>query len=57
MARSSFRRRIVETLQQDLPVIPIVWYDQIIAVHSRIAGFTVDPFEHRLRLEALTVRA
>jgi peptide/nickel transport system substrate-binding protein len=32
-------------LQQELPVIPIVWYDQIVAVSRTIDGFVIDPFE------------
>ncbi len=55
--RASLRRRIVETLQSELPVIPIVWYDQIVAVNKRVEGFRVDPFEHQLRLEHLTMRS
>jgi len=55
--RPPIRRRIVEILQQELPVILIVWYDQIVAVGSRVDGFVVDPFEHRVRLERLTARS
>jgi len=55
--RPPIRRRIVEILQQELPVIAVVWYDQIVAVGNRIEGFDVDPFEHCLRLERLTVKS
>jgi peptide/nickel transport system substrate-binding protein len=43
--RQALRRSIVATLQQELPVIPIVWYDQIVAVSRTIDGFVIDPFE------------
>jgi len=56
-SRSSLRHSIVETMQRELPVIPIVWYDQIVGVHKRIEGFAVDPFELRLRPETLSVRS
>ena len=43
--RHSLRRSIVTTLQQELPVIPIVWFDQIVGVSRTIDGFVIDPFE------------
>ena len=43
--RQPLRLAIVTTLQQELPVIPIVWYDQIVAVSRAIEGFVIDPFE------------
>ena len=46
--RALCRQRIAAVLQRELPVIPIVWYEQITAVADRIQGFVMDPFEQRL---------
>jgi peptide/nickel transport system substrate-binding protein len=43
--QQALRRSIVGTLQQELPVIPIVWFEQIVAVSRSIDGFVIDPFE------------
>lgn len=51
VTKSALRRIIAGNLQDELPVIPIVWYDQIIAVSNRLDGFVSDPFEQRLALE------
>ncbi len=32
-------------LQNDLPVLPITWYDHIVAVSHQITGVKIDPFE------------
>lgn len=53
VAKAGLRRAIVGVLQEELPVIPIVWYDQIAAVGSGLAGFVNDPFEQRLSLDRL----
>jgi peptide/nickel transport system substrate-binding protein len=55
-ARARLRRAIVGVLQNELPVIPVVWYDQIVAVSNRFAGFVNDPFEQRLHLDRIEVR-
>lgn len=53
----ALRRRIVEIIQTEVPLIPVVWYDQIVAMGTGIEGFVSDPFEQRLRLNALSRRA
>lgn len=47
------RRRIVSILHAELPVIPIVWYDQIVAVRRDVAGFVNDPFEQNFHMDRL----
>ncbi|MGQ3073864.1 MAG: ABC transporter substrate-binding protein [Ferrovibrionaceae bacterium] len=39
------KRTVAQILQQELPVIPVVWYTQTAAVSKRIGGFEIDPFE------------
>ncbi|MCB1466241.1 MAG: ABC transporter substrate-binding protein, partial [Rhizobiaceae bacterium] len=55
--RAASRHRLTEILQEDLPVIPIVWYSQIFAVSDGLDGFVNDPFEQRLYLERLSFKA
>ena len=37
--------RISDILNTELPIIPIAWYDNHVAVSSRVGGFNQDPFE------------
>ncbi|WP_035244698.1 ABC transporter substrate-binding protein [Desulfonatronovibrio hydrogenovorans] len=39
--------KISEILNTDLPVIPVAWYDDHVAVSGKIKGFNQDPFELR----------
>lgn len=55
--RAASRHRLAEILQEDVPVIPVVWYSQIFGVSDSVEGFVNDPFEQRLYLERLTFKA
>lgn len=43
--RRPLRRRIVEILQEQAPVLPLAWYEDHVAISSRISGFVPDPHE------------
>jgi peptide/nickel transport system substrate-binding protein len=47
------RARIAEILQTDLPVIPIAWYRQTLAVARGVEGTIVDPWERTFGLQKL----
>jgi peptide/nickel transport system substrate-binding protein len=47
------RERIATTLQQALPLIPVVWYRQTLAANPRLEGVSIDPFERSYRLTQL----
>ncbi|WP_374694214.1 ABC transporter substrate-binding protein [Janthinobacterium sp. J1-1] len=51
------RAQVARELQQGLPVIPVVWYRQTMAVSRRLAGASIDPFERSYRISALTWKA
>jgi peptide/nickel transport system substrate-binding protein len=55
--RQPLRREIAQILHTELPLIPIVWYEEITAVADRIEGFVMDPCEQRLGLHRLSLRA
>lgn len=48
--RRALRRSIAAVIHDELPIIPVVWYDQIVATHPRVTGFVSDPLEQRYRL-------
>ncbi|GAA5115701.1 ABC transporter substrate-binding protein [Haloechinothrix salitolerans] len=45
-----YRTRIVETAQQELPLIPVAWYRMNAAVSDRVANFELDPLERTWRV-------
>lgn len=49
----SLRQSITHTLQAELPVIPVAWYRQHVAVAPRLAGVTLDPLERSYRLTGM----
>lgn len=48
------RARVTEILQSELPVIPIAWYRQTLAVAGRVKGATIDPWERDFGLDRLS---
>lgn len=42
---ADLRHDISSILQAELPVIPVTWYEHIVAVSVRIEGVAIDPFE------------
>lgn len=49
----SLRVTVSTALQEQLPVIPIAWYRQTVAVNQRVSGVSIDPLERSYRLTAL----
>lgn len=47
------RARVAAILQEQLPVIPVVWYRQTCAVSRRVSGARIDPFERSYRISSL----
>ncbi|EJM95635.1 ABC transporter substrate-binding protein [Herbaspirillum sp. YR522] len=52
-AAKAARSRVATVLQQQLPVIPVVWYRQTCALSRRIEGASLDAFERSYRLSRL----
>ena len=42
---ADIRKKIIAILQEELPAIPVTWYEHIVAVSNRIEGVNIDPFE------------
>lgn len=54
---AALRRQVVRTLQDALPVIPVAWYRQTVAVSARVGPVRLDPLERSYRLTAMEWRA
>ncbi|GGJ87221.1 ABC transporter substrate-binding protein [Pseudomonas matsuisoli] len=48
--QQQLRNKIVGLIQHDLPLIPIAWYRQSIAVSKKVEGAAIDPFERSFGL-------
>ncbi|MDP9991874.1 peptide/nickel transport system substrate-binding protein [Variovorax boronicumulans] len=51
------RMQVTTVLHAELPVIPITWYRQQVAVGRRLEGVSLDPLERSYRLTAMRWRA
>ncbi|WP_342713642.1 ABC transporter substrate-binding protein [Oceanisphaera psychrotolerans] len=47
---AELRREAATILQEQLPVIPVAWYQQTAAVSKQVEGFSMDPFERSYRV-------
>ncbi len=45
---------VVKTLQAELPLIPIVWYQHTVSVAKGLQGYVVDPLERKYRLNNIS---
>jgi peptide/nickel transport system substrate-binding protein len=45
LKRAAWRQEITGIIQTEMPVIPLSWYDQVVAVSKRVQGVVIDPFE------------
>jgi peptide/nickel transport system substrate-binding protein len=53
---AELRGQITSVLQDELPVIPIAWYRQQVAVNQRVEGVSLDPLERSYRLTQMRWR-
>lgn len=44
------QREVAAILQQDLPLIPVLWYRQTLAANPRLDRVSIDPYERTYRL-------
>jgi peptide/nickel transport system substrate-binding protein len=53
--KTVLRKDILKLLHEEMPVIPVSWFEHTVAVHKRVKGFVVDPFEMRYMLHTITL--
>lgn len=54
---AALRAEVTRMLQAELPIIPITWYRQQVAVSQRVIGVRLDPLERSYRLTGMGWRA
>lgn len=50
---AELRREAVAAIQNDLPVIPIAWYQQTVAISPKLEGAGIDPYERSFGLDKM----
>lgn len=53
-SQEAIRRRMMEIVHDELPIITITWYDETFAISDAIKGFVFDPFEMRYGLNRVS---
>ncbi|PLK48064.1 ABC transporter substrate-binding protein [Uliginosibacterium sp. TH139] len=51
------RKRLLQTLHEELPLIPVCWYRQNVAISKRLEGVSLDPLERSFRLTGMRWKA
>ncbi|MGP9767629.1 ABC transporter substrate-binding protein [Halomonas sp. AOP13-D3-9] len=44
---------VAERLHQQMPLIPVAWYQQTAAVSDKVEGFSIDPLERSYRIDQM----
>lgn len=50
------RTLITQAIQEELPIIPVIWYKQSVAVSKNLENVTLDPFNQTYRLNEIEVK-
>lgn len=50
----ALKQTVSQIIHDELPIIPVVYYQQNVVAHKEVKGVTLDPFERRFFLEKLS---
>jgi peptide/nickel transport system substrate-binding protein len=53
--KAALRRDMLRLLHEELPVTAVAWFEHTVAVHKRVRGLAIDPFEMRYMLHSVTL--
>lgn len=53
--KAQLRRDILAIIQEDMPVLPLAWFEHTVAVNRRVKGLVIDPYEMRYMLHAVSL--
>ncbi len=53
--KAALRKEILKIIQEEVPVAAVAWFEPTIAVHKRVKGLVVDPFEMRYMLHKVSL--
>jgi peptide/nickel transport system substrate-binding protein len=51
--KAALRKDILRLVHEELPVTPVSWFEHTVAVHKRLQGVVIDPFEMRYMLQTV----
>ncbi|MGL4636106.1 MAG: ABC transporter substrate-binding protein [Beijerinckiaceae bacterium] len=54
--KQAIRMEITKIIHDEVPVIPVAWFEHTVAVSNRVEGLVVDPFEMRYMLHTVTLK-
>lgn len=55
--KAELRHAIATTLHEELPILPVCWYEQVSGISNDVAGAVADPLEKRYLIERMTWQA
>ena len=50
----ALKQTVSQIIHDELPIIPVVYYQQNVVAHKDVKNVTLDPFERRFFLELLS---
>jgi len=53
--KAALRRDMLRLLHEEMPVTAVAWFEHTVAVHKRVRGLVIDPFEMRYMLHSVTL--
>lgn len=53
MRKTALRKDILKLIHEELPVTAVSWFEHTVAVHRRVQGLVIDPFETRYLLQTI----
>jgi peptide/nickel transport system substrate-binding protein len=51
---AALRREITRLIHDEMPVIPVSWFEHTVAISNRVRGAAIDPFEMRYMLDRVS---
>jgi peptide/nickel transport system substrate-binding protein len=51
--KAAIRKDILKLIHDELPVTAVSWFEHTVAVHKRVKGLVIDPFETRYWLQTI----
>jgi peptide/nickel transport system substrate-binding protein len=53
--KAALRKEILKIIQDEVPVAAVAWFEHTVAVHKRVKGLVIDPFEMRYMLHKVSL--
>jgi peptide/nickel transport system substrate-binding protein len=54
--KQALRRDMLALIHEEVPVTAVSWFEHTVAVHNRVQGLVIDPYETRYMLHTVTLR-